>query len=98
LGYRAVYRNQSFKKSPKYGVIGVKSSLQKSFIQKKHKIRGHRDKSQFTAIIHSKKSTTYGIIGVKSSSPQSIIQNNPKRRDKSQFTAIIHSTKAQKKG
>jgi hypothetical protein len=47
LGYRAVYRNQSFKKTAKCGVIGVKCSLLQSFIQKsaKHGIKSSSSQS-----------------------------------------------------
>jgi hypothetical protein len=60
-GYREVHRNQSFKKSAKHGVIGVKSNLQKSIIQKRANIRGYWGIEQFTEINHSKKAQNTGL-------------------------------------
>jgi hypothetical protein len=61
-GYKAVYSNHSFKKSTKHG---VKSSLQKSIIQKKPKTQGYRGKRHFTEINHSKKVQKTGLQGYK---------------------------------
>jgi hypothetical protein len=52
LGHRAVYRNQSFKKSPKHG---IKINSPQSFIQNNCKMLDYRGKKQFIEINHSKK-------------------------------------------
>jgi hypothetical protein len=82
-------------------VIGVKCSLQKSFIQIEQKRQFYRGIRHFTKINHSKKSPKYGGIGIESNSQKSIIQKNCKMRDyrgKKHFTEINYSKKAQNTG
>jgi hypothetical protein len=60
-GYKAIYRNQSFKKKPQCGIIGVKVILQQSIIQNRAKNAGYRGKMQFTEINHSNRAKKCGL-------------------------------------